>query len=79
MQLRQCIRTLTYGKINLSLINCQMIRVISSPSISTTGFAAVNLFCDESVMEIFSLYKIRRDYSICLLFVVLVSLVEISE
>src|ERR1044072_2126715 len=27
-----------YGRISFSLIFCQMIRVISSPSISTTGF-----------------------------------------
>src|ERR1700761_354151 len=27
-----------YGTISLSLMNCQMIRVISSPSSSTTGF-----------------------------------------
>ena len=28
-----------YGRISCSLMNAQMIRVISSPSISTTGFA----------------------------------------
>lgn len=35
-------RTLTYGKINFCLINSQMMRVISSPSISTTGLVATN-------------------------------------
>src|SRR5215470_16302480 len=30
-----------YGWISFSLISCQMMRVISSPSISTTGFATL--------------------------------------
>src|ERR1700676_3163792 len=32
-----------YGRISLSLMRCQMIRVISSPSSSTTGFVTLIL------------------------------------
>src|SRR4029078_550086 len=33
--------TSTYGRMSLSLMNFQMMRVISSPSISTTGFCTL--------------------------------------
>lgn len=36
---------------SLSLIFAQMMRVISSPSISTIGFAATTLLADDASME----------------------------
>src|SRR3974390_3042282 len=40
-----------YGWISLSLISCQIMRVISSPSISTTGFATLIFAISESLMN----------------------------